>query len=454
MTHTSDTLPPGRRPWPLHVRVMIGLLVGGLLGIVINFNLSSNVVDQYVAVTLPLGRVFLRLVFMVVIPLVFSALALGVSGMRDATQLGRVGLKTLAFTAILSTTAVLIGVTLTNTIRPGALISEDQRQLLSQKYSEDAKKNADKAKTAKDLSTMLQDIIPQNPLQEMVGALDGSSPGGGMLAVMFFSLMFGFAMTRIPEHTEVLRAWLEGLQAVSMVIIGWAMQLAPYAVGFLVFSLTAKLGLAILPPLLGFAGTVLLGLALQMFVVYPALIWWFGRRSPRTFFRQISEAIWVAFGTSSSNATLPTALKVAREELRLPDDEARFVLTIGATGNQNGTALYEGVVVLFLAQVFHVELTLMQQVMVVLMSVLAGIGTAGVPGSSLPMIVVVMKSVGVPEEGIGIILGVDRLLDMSRTVLNVSGDLTIATCVATTIRPDDLSPTGLEEGRGNDQDLV
>jgi DAACS family dicarboxylate/amino acid:cation (Na+ or H+) symporter len=179
-----------------------------------------------------------------------------------------------------------------------------------------------------------------------------------------------------------------------------------------------------------FVLTVLLGLSLHLFGVYSLVVWIAGGRSPRAFFRDVSDAMLMAFGTSSSNATLPTALRVAETKLRLPSDIARFVLTIGSTGNQNGTALYEGVVVLFLAQVFGVELTLIQQVTVVLMSVLAGVGTAGVPGGSLPLIVVVLRSVNVPGESIALILGVDRLLDMCRTVLNVTGDLVLATCVA------------------------
>lgn len=442
MTQLENESAPRHRPWPLHVRILIGLLIGGTCGLLANYasiyamsqgDVSvKRSVEIAASIAAPCGKIFLRLVFMVVIPLVFSALALGVAGMGDAGRLGRVGLKTFAFTAVLSTLAVLIGVGLTNLLRPGNWLTAEKQTELSQQYEAESKKVSDKAKVIKELKTadLLLNIIPQNPLQEMVGALDGSSPGGGMLAVMFFSLMFGVALTRLPEHGEVMTQWLEGLQAVSMVIIGWAMQLAPYAVCFMVFDLTARLGLSILPPLFGFVLTVVSALGIQLFVVYPMMLLCFTRRSPIQFFVQISEAIWTAFGTSSSNATLPTALRVAQTRLNLPDEESRFVLTVGATGNQNGTALYEGIVVLFLAQVFHVELTLFQQFTVVLMSILAGVGTAGVPGGSIPMIVVVMQSVGVPAEGIGIILGIDRVLDMCRTVLNVTGDLTIAACVA------------------------
>ena len=189
-------------------------------------------------------------------------------------------------------------------------------------------------------------------------------------------------------------------------------------------------GFDILATLGWFVATALVGMLLQLFGVYSLVVWLIGGRKPLQFFRDISEAMLTAFSTSSSNATLPTSLRVAQERLRLPKEISQFVLTIGSTGNQNGTALYEGVVVLFLAQVFGVELSFGQQVTVVLMSILAGVGTAGVPGGSIPLICVVLDTVGVPPEGIALILGIDRILDMCRTVLNVAGDLVLATCVA------------------------
>jgi DAACS family dicarboxylate/amino acid:cation (Na+ or H+) symporter len=424
-------------------------LVGTALGLTANVLASrepaSGVIDQYdidgngvhdrldwwaLNVADPLGKVFLRLIFMVVIPLVFSALALGAVGIGDARRLGRVGLRTLAFALGLSFSAVFLGIFLVNVFAPGRSIDPDKQATLRVQYARDADSALAKARQAKPLKDALLDIIPENPLQEMVGALDGTSKGNGLLAVMFFALVMGLAITVVPQESKTLVGWLEGLNAVSMTIIGFAMRLAPVGVACLVFSTTARLGLALVPPLAGFVLTVFLGFALQMVVVYSLVLWWFAGLSPGVFYRRIAEAVITAFATSSSNATLPTSLRVARDSLRLPQDVSNFVLTIGATGNQNGTALYEGIVILFLAQVFHVDLNFTQQVMVVLMSVLAGVGTAGVPGGSLPMIVVVLQSVGIPGEGIGIILGIDRILDMCRTVLNVTGDLTIAQCVA------------------------
>lgn len=438
---------------PLHTQIFVGLIVGAVLGLAANFarqgaddgSTPARVVAVAIAVAEPLGQVFLRLVLMVVLPLVFSALALGVLELGDVRQLGRVGLRTLLFTAVLSLSAVAIGVGLVRALEPGARLPAAQRDELKAKYAVDAESALAKARQAKSIGETLLDIIPKNPLQEMVGALDGSSPGNGMLAVMFFSLVFGIALTVTTERTAVLVKWLEGLFDVAMAVIAFAMRLAPYAVACLIFAITATLGLEILRTLFWFVLTALLGFALHLFVVYPLIIWTFSGRRPGKFFVEASDAMFTAFGTSSSNATLPTALRVSEENLKIPRDISRFVLTVGATGNQNGTALYEGVVVLFLAQVFGVELGLGKQIAVVLMSVLAGIGTAGVPGGSLPLIVVLMTSVGIPGEGIGIILGVDRILDMCRTVLNVTGDLAVAACVAG--RDDSTKPAGGKTNR-------
>lgn len=446
---SKSTGPARKKALALHWQILVGMLLGGVIGLTCNVLAARPVVpgvpdpwdadangihDQLdwwaVNVADTLGRVFLRLIFMVVIPLVVSALALGVVGLGRTHRLGRVGLKTLGYTALLSLLAVVIGLTLVNTIRPGQMFAPDQQSALRNQYADKITDAVAKAHQAKSLKDTLLDLIPENPLQEMVGAMDGSSKGNGMLAVMFFAVMLGVAITLAPEPCRTLVGLLEGLNAASMVVIGLAMRLAPLGVAFLIFSATARLGLALVPPLAGFVATVLLGLGLQLLLVYPLVVWWFGGVSPLRFFRGVSEAMLTAFGTASSNATLPTSLRVAEERLGLPRHASNFVLTVGATGNQNGTALYEGVVVLFLAQVFQVDLTLGQQLTVVLMSVLAGIGTAGVPGGSLPLIVVVLQSVGVPGEGIGLILGIDRILDMCRTVLNVTGDLTIAACVA------------------------
>jgi dicarboxylate/amino acid:cation (Na+ or H+) symporter, DAACS family len=438
------TEPATRRRVPLHTRILLGMLVGVVLGLVANYFASQSpaVAAQvkFIAEEIadPLGRVFLRMVIMVVLPLVFSALVLGVLELGDLRSLGRIGLRTLGYTVILSTASVAIGIGLVNYFQPGSSLAEEQRMALRERYSADAEDLQAKAQRAKPTKQVLIDLLPANPLQEMVGAVDGSSPGDGMLAVMVFALIIGVALTITRERTGPLIGVLEGMFDVSMTIIAGAMLIAPIGVACLVFAITATVGVDILVTLLRFVGTVLLGLAVQMFLVYSLMLLFVAKRSPWWFFSASREAIFTALGTSSSNATLPTALRVAKDDLKLRPEVSQFVLTVGSTANQNGTALFEGVVVLFLAQVFGVELTFMQQITVVMMSILAGIGTAGVPGGSLPMIVIVLSSVGVPGEGIGIILGVDRVLDMCRTTLNVAGDLVLATCVSTS--EDRFSP--------------
>lgn len=433
MTHE----PQGRGRLALHWQIVIGLSIGALLGLAANAwaprdakgGLSPNVLFVAKNIAEPLGQIFLRLIFMVVVPLVFAALSLGVAGIGDIRRVGRMGLRTLLLTLILSSASVAIGLTAANLVRPGDRLAPAKRAELRQRFTTEKVKAVEQAQGAKSLRDTLLDIIPRNPLQEMVGALDGSSPGGGMLAVMFFALTVGVAITLAPERTGPLVAVLEGVYDVAMVVIRLAMRLAPFGVAGLMFALTATLGLDVLTTLAWYVVTVLGGLALHLVVVYSLVVWFLGRRSPREFFSRITEAMLTAFGTSSSNATLPTALRVTEQNLGVRRDVAGFVLTVGSTANQNGTALYEGITVLFLAQVYGANLTFAQQVTVVLMSVLAGVGTAGVPGGSLPLVVLVMQSVGVPGELIGIILGVDRLLDMCRTTLNVTGDIAVAVCV-------------------------
>ena len=422
---------------PHHPGVMlIGLGIGATLGLGLNWLFVSGQekmpgwLATMVYVAEPVGKVFLRLMQMVVVPLVLSALALAIINIGDPRKLGRLGVRTLLYTAVFSCSAVLVGVTLVNTMQPGKTLPEEQRLKLLERYAGDATNQMKKADQAKPVRDIVVDLLPENPLQEMAGAIDGSSKGNGMLAVMVFALIIGLAMTTAPEKCQGFVSFLEGLNVIAMVVIEFAMKLAPICAGCLVFAITAQLGLDVVLTLLAFALTVIGGLLLQMLVVYPLALLLFARKSPWTFFREVSEAMLVAFGTSSSSATLPTALRVAEEDLKLPPNIASFVLTIGATGNQNGTALFEGVTVLFLAQITAQDLTVAQQIQVVLMAVLAGVGTAGVPGGSIPLVIGVLRSVRIPDQSIGVILGVDRLLDMCRTVVNVTGDLAIACCVA------------------------
>jgi DAACS family dicarboxylate/amino acid:cation (Na+ or H+) symporter len=263
---------------------------------------------------------------------------------------------------------------------------------------------------------LLLNIVPRNPV--------AAAANGDLIGVMFFSLMFGIAAAVLrTDGTRSFVASVQGIYDISLKLIGWVIALAPYAVAALLFSITAKLGLDVLVQLARFVGTVVLALGIHFFVVFPLLVRFVGKRSPLAFFRAAQPAILTAFSTSSSSATLPTTLKVAEESLGVPRRVARFVCTLGATANMNGTALFEGVTVLFLAQFFGVELNLLQQVTILVLCILGGIGAAGVPGGSLPVIAMILVMFGIPAEGIGLILGVDRFLDMCRTCVNVTGDL-------------------------------
>lgn len=413
-----------RRGLALHTRMLIGFAVGVAGGLLAHalFAGDPGLTAFLTYVARPVGKIFLRLLFMLVVPLVFSALVLGITGLGDLRHLGRVGLKTLVYTVIVSTIAVVLGLTLVNVLRPGEGLSAEARARMTDgaaaRSSTIAQGPAPKAGI-----DLLTDIVPQNPLR--------AAAEGDMLAVMFFSLMFGIglSLTR-SEAARRLEEAIEGLYDVTMKLIGMVIALAPVGVAALLFSLAAELGVEILVQLARYVGVVVLALAIHQFVVYSLAVKLAGGMSPRAFFRGVEEAMITAFSTASSNATLPTALRVAEENLRLPPSIARFVLTLGSTANQNGTALFEGVTVLFLAQFYGVPLTLGQQALVLFICVLGGIGTAGVPAGSIPVVAMILGQVGVPVEGIGVILGVDRFLDMCRTTLNVTGDLAAAVVVS------------------------
>ncbi len=419
---------------PQHAKIFIGLVGGISAGLLCNATVGGTPQLEWAIRTVinPIGQIFLRLIFMSVIPLIFAALTLGVAELGDVRRLGRIGARTFAFTAVVTTLSVVLGLTLVNVVRPGEGLPEASRQILLNTLTAQAvQTNVQHAAEAKSPVQALVDLIPRNPLADAVGAFDENYRGGGLLSVMFFSLFFGVALAMArSERTDVFERWLQGLYDVVMQIITLAMRFAPYGVAALVFSVVARVGVDVVVVLGKYVAVVLGGLALHQFVVYSLLLKFAAGVSPRWFFTNIQEVMITAFSTSSSNATLPTALRVTQERLKVPRHIASFVLTLGSTANQNGTALYEGVTVLFLAQFLGIHLSVGQQITVVLASVLAGIGTAGVPGGSLPLIVVVLQSVGVPGESIGIILGVDRLLDMARTVLNVTGDIAAATYVA------------------------
>ncbi|MBI2601760.1 MAG: dicarboxylate/amino acid:cation symporter [Deltaproteobacteria bacterium] len=402
--------------------MLLGLLAGVVLGILARFMLGTGpLLDGLIRyIAHPLGQVYLRLLFMLIIPLVFSALCLGIAGIGEMKSLGRIGVKTLIYTVAISGIAVLIGLTVVNLLRPGDLPDGIREQLLQSAM--DRQSNFTVPKSDKTAVELLLNIIPDNVVR--------AASQSDMLAVMFFALIFGIALAMVrTEATQRLQEVIQGIYDVTWKLIQIVMGLAPYGVAGLMFTITAQLGIDILIQLLRYVGVVLLALALHQFVVYSAVVSWLGKMSPRYFFRAVQDAMVTAFSTASSNATLPTALRVAEEKLGLQSHVSRFVLTVGSTANQNGTALFEGVTVLFLAQLYGVHLSLTQQFLVVIVCILGGVGTAGVPAGSIPVVAMILGMVGIPVEGVGIILGVDRFLDMCRTTLNVTGDLAAAVVI-------------------------
>ena len=442
-TDLDEETPDKPKGLPLHTRILIGLAVGVIAGVTVNYTFGGDhprvvwVIDNF---TGPIGQLFLRLLLMIVVPLVFSSLVVGVAGIGDIRKLGRVGFKSFAYCLVLSAVSVVIGLTLANTIKPGTRIDETTKAALQQRYGSDATKQLDAAAKAGASSSALmqvvETIVPSNPIAAVGGvpsnpstATSGGTPN--MLQLMFFALVIGIAITLIPVKTTApLLRGLQALYEITAKIIEMIMKVAPYAVACLLFNNTARFGLDLLQALAWFVVTVLLGLALHMFGVYSLSVYFLSRMSPLEFFRRIKTVMLTAFSTSSSNATLPTALRVSEENLGVPQEINSFVLTVGATANQNGTALYEGITVLFLAQLAGVDLSLGQQLMVVYLAILGGVGTAGVPSGSIPFIIGVLVTIGVNPALIAIILGVDRILDMCRTTLNVTGDITAATYVA------------------------
>ena len=416
---------------PLHTRILVGLLAGGIVGLAVNLTVGGRPPVAWVIanVTDPIGRVWLNGLIMVVIPLIVSTVALGVSGLGSLGSVGRVGMVTLLTFLSLTAVATVLGLAAVNLVRPGAGLDAEiaGRLMAAYRGQADAMGLAEGALT---IETFVR-MVPRNPV--------AAAAGGEMLAVIVFSLLLGLGATVVPRpQAEPLLRVLDSVAHVMIAIIALVMKVAPIAVFALVFGVTARFGVDLLASLIAYVLTVVGALAVFTAVGYPIVLRVAARRSPSEFFRRSRVVMLTAFSTSSSNATLPTTLRVAQEDLRIRSEVAAFVVPLGATMNMNGTALFEGVTVLFLAQVFGVSLGLGQQLVVVLMSVVTAIGVAGVPGGSLPLLMMVLAMVGVPGEGIAIVLGIDRLLDMCRTTVNVMGDLVTAAVV------DRLVPGGTE----------
>ncbi|HEX6252179.1 MAG TPA: dicarboxylate/amino acid:cation symporter [Gemmatimonadaceae bacterium] len=411
---------------PLHTKILIGLFAGALVGIAANLMLGSTHpavtwANTYVAG--PIGQIFLRMLFMIVMPLVFASISLGVAGLGDLRHVGRVGGKTMAYFFITTALAAILGLTLVSLIRPGSRVDPQVRAELIETFAGDASSRIEAARTSTFGIETVVNIVTRNPIKSAVDM--------DMLGVIFFGLVFGAALTMIQaERARPMLDFLQALQDIVIKIVEMAMRLAPYGVAGLIFGVTSRFGFALLVPLGNYVGVVIGALILHAAITLSLIVRFAAGISPRVFYSRIRSSIVTAFSTSSSAATLPTNLAVAEQNLGIPRHIAGFVLPLGNTMCMNGTSLFEGVTIIFLAEVFGVSFTLPQMIVVMMMAVITAIGAAGVPGGSIPLLVGILAMFGIPAEGIAIVLGIDRILDMSRTVVNIIGDLSATAVIA------------------------
>lgn len=370
----------------------------------------------------PVGTIFIRLLMFVAIPLVLASLIVGASSLGDIRKVGKIGSKTVAFYALTIVSAISLGLLLVNTMQPGTRLSADAREKLMVNFEHNI---ADKIQqeTSIDLIDMLIRIVPTNPIEALARA--------DMLAVIFFALMIGIALTMVArEKAAPVISFFEGLSETMIRMVEMILIIAPYGVFALIAAVVGEFGFDILQTLGWYVVTLLIAYALHQFITLGVLVRVLGGMKPGTFFRGIKEVMLIAFSSSSSAATLPVNMDCCEKNLGVPKQITSFVLPLGATINMDGTSMYQAVATVFIAQVYGIDLGLGAQLTIILTAVLASIGTAPVPGVGIVMLIIVLRSVHVPEEGIALILGVDRFLDMCRTVLNVTGDAVVAVIMA------------------------
>ena len=411
-------------------RILVGLALGAVAGSVVLAvgAFVPGLLDgaQWFATTVcdPLGQVFLRMLFFVVIPLVFASLANGVVQLGELSHLGPLAGRTFTLFFLNMSIAATLGLLMMNILQPGSRLDEETSAQLIQEYGGQAQKHVETRASQPQMTpgTVVDMFMPRN----LFGAFVGNQRNvlGDVLPLILFSILVGAAGLGLPKERK--QRFQDGLETVTDLMTGivhFALRLAPYAVPAMIFSVVVKVGFDIVVALGLFVIGCVSMLLLHLFGTMSIWLKFQAKRDPVEFFRQIKDVLVTAFSTSSSSATLPAALAAARERLGIAPSTAGFVLPLGTTMNMSGTALYEGCVVLFVAQVFGVHLDFMQQVTLVLLSVLSAVAVAAIPGGSLPLIAGLLATFGIPPEGIGIIIGVDRILDMTRTMTNVGSDV-------------------------------
>jgi len=408
-----------KRHLPIYTQIMIGLLVGAGFGILAHRLGIAAFVKDHIR---PVGTLFIRLIQMIVVPLVFVSLVGGTASLRDLRKLGRIGSKTLAFYLATTVIAITLGLVLANLFQPGRGLTEQSAELLNPGSSPAGIPPAVNLEKPKIRDTLIN-IVPTNPIQAMTE--------GNMLQILFFALMLGIGLTALPaERAAPVIQGMEILNDAILRMIHLIMKTAPYGVFALIAGVFSEFGLGVLMPLLKYFLVVIVALILHVLLVYASAIKLFSPMKIGDFFRGIRPAQLVAFSSSSSSAALPVTMECAEENLGVSRDVSSFALPLGATVNMDGTALYQGVAAVFIAQAYGIHLGIADQLTIILTAALASIGTAGVPGVGIVMLTMVLDSVGIPLEGISLILGVDRFLDMCRTVVNITGDAVCAVIVS------------------------
>lgn len=405
----------------LWLQVMIGMVVGISTGILLGPSVgwvapnTATVISDWLAFP---GKLFLALIQMIVIPLVFASIIRGLAATEDLEQLRKIGLRVVLFFITTTALSIIIGLTIASLIKPGTYVDSQALHASLGSTPTAVEQSSPQELNLKELPQKIITLLPANPLNSMVES--------NMLQVVIFAMVVGVALVMMnPTQAKPLLDLMGSLQEVCMTVVRWAMLLAPIAVFGLLAQLTAKLGLDALLGMAIYVGTVLLGLSL-LFFVYLFILFVVTRQNPWHFFISIKEVLLLAFSTSSSAAVMPLSIKVAEEKLKVRPSVSQFVIPLGATINMNGTALYQGVAAIFLAQVFGIDISLGGMALIVLTSVGASIGAPATPGVGIVVLAMVLATVGIPPAGIALIMGVDRILDMSRTAINVSGDLVTA----------------------------
>jgi Na+/H+-dicarboxylate symporter len=402
----------------LWLKVLVGLILGILSGIFLGPDFDLIPADRTQVITMWLalpGQVFLRLVKMIIIPLVFSSIIIGLVSSGDPEFLKKIGPRLVIYFIITTTIAILIGFTVAIILKPGTYIDSSQIQMDPTEVHE----NPGVLPSTQELPEKLVNILPDNPLQTMLS--------GEMLGVVIFTIIIGIALLSISNsYAEPLIRLLEAVQQICLTVVRWAMELAPYAVFGLMTQITSQIGLEALAGLGMYVLTVLTGLIL-LILVYLMIVWFLTKHRPKQFIHAAKDVQVLAFSTSSSAAVMPLSIKTAEDKLGVRSTIAQFLIPVGTTINMDGTAMYQAVATIFLAQVYGVELSISALLLVVAITVGSSIGAPATPGVGVVILATILESVGIPGSGIALILGVDRILDMSRTVANVTGDLTACT---------------------------